>query len=79
MQTESMTAAAALADYFTEGTYGHAANLVLEPLPNGELAWLKPCDGPAEDDEARYWPTEAGRQLTARWRAEVALYGREIS
>ncbi|MES2360115.1 MAG: hypothetical protein V4529_17370 [Gemmatimonadota bacterium] len=53
-------------------------DLVLERLPSGELAWLRPSTAPAEDDEARYWPSERGRQLTRRWAAERWLFGREI-
>lgn len=40
--------------------------LVLQTLPNGEAAWLKPetvCD--AEPDDALYWPTEKGRRYLA--------------
>jgi hypothetical protein len=52
--------------------------LVLERLPSGELAWLKPCDQ-LEPEDAVYWPTQAGRDLCARWRAELVVFGREIS
>lgn len=81
--TESLAAQAALAAYFEHpASYSHAANvaaLVLERLPNGELAWLKPSTDPAEPDDALYVPTDSGRDLCARWRAEVALFGREVS
>jgi hypothetical protein len=45
--------------------YAHAstiADLVLEPLPNGELAWLRPCLEPAEADDALYVLTDKGRR-----------------
>ena len=57
------SAAVDMAAYFAGGIHGHAeggANLVLEPLPNGELAWLKPCEEPAEDDDALYMITGEG-------------------
>jgi hypothetical protein len=53
--------------------------VVLERLPSGELAWLKPSFDVLENDDAVYWPTQRGRDLTARWRAECLLFGREIS
>lgn len=31
-----------------------------------------------EDEDALYTPTETGRELVARWRAERWLYGREL-
>lgn len=37
------------------------AALVLETLPNGECAWLRPAEA-AEDDEALYTITEKGRR-----------------
>ena len=78
------------------------AGLVLEPLPNGEYAWLRPWLGEAirdaeqvdrfltrllerrpepqpQPDEPRVALTQRGRDLLARWRAEVALFGREVS
>jgi hypothetical protein len=38
----------------------NTADLVLEPLPNGEHAWLRP-----DDDEPRYWITDQGRRALA--------------
>jgi hypothetical protein len=60
--------------YFESGTYGHAGAVaqVLERLPNGEYAWLRSAE-PVEEDEALYVPTQAGRDLVARWRVEKAL------
>ena len=67
MQTKSNAAAAAveLESYFDSRGWGHAADvavftihdLVLERLPNGECAYLKP-----EDDEPRYVLTDFGRR-----------------
>jgi len=67
MQTQSKTAAAAdLARFFdTPANYEHAntvADLVLEQLPNGEYAWLRPSPEPSEDDDALYVITETGRR-----------------
>src|SRR5262245_25484402 len=57
----------------------HACNvraLVLERLPNGEHAWLKPAVfTDPESDDALCWPTQRGRDLVARWAAEVACLG----
>ena len=39
-----------------------AADLVLEPLPNGELAWLRPEQS---DDDPRYVLTDVGRRALA--------------
>jgi hypothetical protein len=50
--------------FWQEEQYGHAADvavLVLERLPSGEHAWLKPST-PA-DGEARYWITDEGRRV----------------
>jgi hypothetical protein len=47
---------------------------VLERLPNGEYAWLQSKER-AELDDALYVPTQAGRDLVARWRAQEALFG----
>jgi len=44
-------------------------------LPNDTYAWLRPSTDAAEDDDARWWPTQSGRDLVARWRAEEALFG----
>ena len=49
-----------------KSTAGHpagtsAAELVLEPLPNGELAWLRP----ELDDDPRYALTDLGRRALA--------------
>jgi hypothetical protein len=41
-------------------TLAAPADLVLDHLPNGELAWLKPSED-LEPDDTRYWITEAGR------------------
>jgi hypothetical protein len=57
MQSHAIATAAALRQYLETSTYTHAADLVLEPLPLGELAWLKPAD-----DEPRYALTDAGRR-----------------
>ena len=71
--------------YFAHGYrpgFGHANNvaeLVLERLPNGEHAWLRPSTEPAEDDEARHWPTPRGTDQVARWQAERAVFNREVS
>jgi hypothetical protein len=82
--TDSKAAVAAdLERFWAEGTYGHAAAVaqVLERLPNGEYAWLRPesdelaDSNPAEPDDALYWPTQSGRDLVAHWRAEEALFG----
>jgi len=84
MQTKStqQTAAAAAIEHFfeTPSNYAHAGNvaaLVLERLPNDTYAWLRPeaDPNPAEPDDALFWPTQAGRDLVARWRAEAALFG----
>ena len=80
MQRDSSAAAIAAAEgkqFFEAGTYGHAAAVaqVLEQLPSGEYAWLK-SEEPAEGDDARYWPTQSGRDLIARLRPEEALFGR---
>ncbi len=37
-------------------------DLVLERLPNGEYAWLRPATEPAEDDDALYVLTYEGRR-----------------
>jgi hypothetical protein len=69
MHSKSTTASADLAAYFRDGYLpvgnGHAhsiAQLVLERLPSGDMAWLKPCTEPAEDDEPLYVITEKGRR-----------------
>jgi hypothetical protein len=59
MQRKS-TAAADLSAFFDSAEYGHAqrmAELVLERLPSGEFAYLKP-----PDDDARFTITDAGRR-----------------
>ena len=80
MQPKSTAAAAELTAYFdTPSNFAHAdtvADLALERLPSGEFAWLKPSTDTAEPDDALYWPTEAGRDLVARLRAQPALFGR---
>ena len=81
MSIQSKSAAAAeLEAYFdSPANYAHADNvaaLVLERLPNDELAWLRPSPDVAENDDALYVLTEAGHDLVARWRAEEALFGR---
>jgi hypothetical protein len=65
-----------LRHYFESGTYGHSGAVaqVLERLPNGEYGWLR-SEEPAEADDALYVPTQAGRDLVARWRAHEALFG----
>jgi hypothetical protein len=63
--TAAAVTAAELATYFDTGNYGYAssiASLVLERLPSGELAWLKPCTEPLEDDDALYTITWEGRR-----------------
>jgi hypothetical protein len=65
MQSNATSAAAELTAYFDTAHYAHAdnvANLVLERLPSGELAWLKPCEEPAEADDALYVITDKGRR-----------------
>jgi hypothetical protein len=78
MQAQSIAISAAeeLERYIDEGTYGHAPSVsqVLERLPRGEYAWLRSEDR-AEPDDALYVPTQSGRDLVARWRAQEALFG----
>jgi hypothetical protein len=85
MQLKNNAAVAAedLERYFNTGNFAHVANLeqltnvaelVLEELPSGDFAWLKPCTEPSEPDDALYWPTESGRDLVARVRAQEALF-----
>jgi hypothetical protein len=52
-------------------------DLVLEPLPNGELAWLGP--NPNGSDSHRVILTQRGSDLLARWRAARWLFGAEVS
>jgi hypothetical protein len=77
----------------TQSTAGQLAghtpgDLVLEPLPNGELAWLRPDLDAAireatgrsaeQPPEPRYWITDAGRRALdedRRARALDALFG----
>ena len=59
MQPKSK-AAADLSAYFDSGEYGQAlriVDLVLERLPSGEFAYLKPIE-----DEPRFAITDAGRR-----------------
>ena len=50
--------------------------LVLEPYGES-YAWLRPkTNHDPEPDEALYWPTESGRDLCRRWRAEEATFRR---
>lgn len=83
MHAKSIVAAAAVEACLDPGKYPNANNLsalVLGQLPNGEYPWRPPeVVTDREPDEARYWPTESGRDLLARWRAERALFGREVS
>jgi hypothetical protein len=37
-------------------------DLMLERLPSGELAWLRPSTEPAEPDDALYVLTDKGRR-----------------
>ncbi len=83
-QNNAATAATELQTFFQEpSNYAHAGNraaLVLERLPSGDHAWLRPeavveDSNPAEPDDALYWPTQSGRDLIARWRAEAVLFG----
>jgi hypothetical protein len=39
---------------------------VLERLPNGELAWLRPSADACEPDDALYVITDAGRRALAQ-------------
>ena len=85
MQTQHTAASAAshdLADYFQNVTNSHAdrvaGGLVLDRLPFRELTWLKPYVQ-LEPDDALHTITAHGRDLTARWRAAIALFGREVS
>lgn len=41
-------------------------DLVVETLPNGQVAWLRPSTEPAEDDDAFYVLTYEGRRAL-RW------------
>ena len=53
------------------------ARLQPERPPDGELAWPHPeSDG---SDARRVVLTQRGLDLLARWRGEVALFGREVS
>jgi len=84
MRSESKAAAAALETYFDNpANYAHASDigaLVLERLPSGDHAWLRPeAITDPDPDLALYWPTERGRELIGRWSAERSLFGREIS
>jgi len=60
---KSTAAAAAFDRYFSEpSNYGHAAKvaaMVLEQLPNGEHAWLRPA---TPDPDTRYMLTDKGRR-----------------
>jgi hypothetical protein len=82
MHSQSSAAAAAELDlraYFdTPANYAHTANaaaLVLERLPSGDYAWLRPCTEPAEDDDALYVVTDKGRRDLRRAEAEAWLFG----
>ena len=85
MQRDSKAAIALeIERYWAEARYGHAAAVVevLERLPNGEYAWLRPepakavvDSNPAESDDALYVPTDAGHDLVVRMRAQEALFG----
>jgi hypothetical protein len=78
LKDNAASVATDLESYFDEGTYGHAGAVaeVLERLPNGEFAWLRPSSDRAEPDDALYVLTESGRDLVARMRAEEALFGK---
>jgi hypothetical protein len=41
-------------------------DLVLERLPNGEYAWLRPSADACEPDDALYVITDAGRRALAQ-------------
>lgn len=84
------TAQHALEQYFDTGSFAqvndidglrNVAEVVLERLPNGDYAWLRPDpekvvdSDPAEPDDALYVPTQSGRDLVARWRAQEAQFG----
>lgn len=57
------------------GTAGQPPlDLVLDRLPNGELAWLRPDVAP-EDDDPRYVLTQRGRDELVHARAMQALFG----
>jgi hypothetical protein len=80
MQRDSKAAVAdELEHYWEAGTYGHAtaAAQVLERLPSGEHAWLRPevdqveDSNPAESDDALYIVTDLGRRALAQY----ALFG----
>jgi len=83
MHAKSIVAAAAVEACFDSGKYANANNLcalVLGQLPNGEYPWRTPeVVTDREPDDALVWLTESGRDLLARWRAERALFGREVS
>lgn len=54
------------------GTAGQPPlDLVLERLPNGQLAWLRPSSDAGEPDDALYVVTDLGRRALA----EYALFG----
>ena len=60
MPSSAASAAAELAEHSANASYCHASNVaafLLERLPSGELAYLKP-----EDDEPRYLLTDASRR-----------------
>jgi hypothetical protein len=46
-------------------------DLVLERLPNGELAWLEAIRDDRDDAPTRYWLTDLGRRALA----EERLFG----
>src|SRR5262249_25731725 len=75
-------AAAQLTAYFEHGGYAHAGNVAALALERNGTShvWLSPeVITDPEADDALYWPTESGRELVRRWRAERALFGREVS
>ena len=67
----------------TQSNAGHLARptdpagLILERIPSGELAWLRP--EPNGSDSRRVVLTQRGQDLLARLRAERWLFGAEVS
>jgi hypothetical protein len=69
MQANAIAAAADMTADFDSSAYAHTdtiANLVHKRLPNGELAWRKPCTETFEPDDALYTITDAGRRALRR-------------
>lgn len=63
---DNIDRAATLAHYQAQ-----VAELVLERLPNGEHAWLRPSTESYEAEDALFYVTDAGRRAVAM----AALFG----